>query len=232
MEKLVNILKEHQKKGDFDKNFSISVFTNILSKVNQLSQIEKKETQKYIKMLEILDLRMYRPKLSKKDSIYLKQTTNQIIKNLDDLLEKTKCKTNNPVNSPEQVPEETTNNENITSSRPKKFKEERRQIYSSIPRTGKINSTHVQKINPELRNTLKEIIVNLREQFYQYQMDSMLNAVVENYLSLTKVFPKLTILNMIMNILEKYGWDNNNFVMPPNRVELINDLDQILKQFS
>lgn len=63
-------------------------------------------------------------------------------------------------------------------------------------------------------------------------MDSALNMVIENYLQLTKDLPKLIVLKVVTDILEKYGWENNNFLMPPDRNGLVNDLYQILEQLN
>ena len=95
-----------------------------------------------------------------------------------------------------------------------------------------IRSKAMKEIPLETRNMIRDIIVNLKDLFESGLMDSALNTIVTDYLAIAKDLKGGMILKIVMDILERYGWDVNNFVMPPDRLSLAYDLDQVLDQIA
>lgn len=305
MTTLVDLLKQHQKKGNFERNFGIYTFGCILTEIDKLPFSKKEKHQKYIKMLKNLDMTMFKPELTRNDINYLGRKMNWIIKNVDVPIEKeATVPIENKIISPEKFFEEVTDMiedsvEMQSCKDPGEIKKKQILIVKSLPISPQISvpdrssvlekrksienninnefrktqmssenkhdkivtekqfvllprkeflvddntikkkygENYISKqdlgeLNSEMRQTIREIIVNLKELFGQQMMDSALNNVIESYLLLSKNFPKLSIFKLIMDIVERHGWDVNNFIMPPDRVGLINDLDQVLEQIA
>lgn len=226
MATLHKLVSRYLSRNCFGINYTTNTLSKLLAEIELLPEKEKVKNVQYISTITDLDLRIRNPHVLAPDIGNAKKIIVSIMKQT--LPPRVPMKTTifDQINTFSKRPETTFQQGKETNIEKEERIKREKERWDELIWANKLNikNEDLYVISDAKLTLLYDIIISLTSNFESTIMYSELNNIVSTYIMLISEITSSPqkqvnekVYSILMEIFQKYGWDNNNFNMPPNR---------------